>query len=196
MIIDVIGSGPSLDLQEAKGNLTIWTNRSMYLRPVPAASDFGLVADERFVFDTDWQNLALNWTHHLFATRHLKMQLSQSFAEFRETLSLERLNFPAWNSYQAVVGKNEFPKMNVVLDYAIPLAVCLGAQEILLLGCDFDYGPNLLRPEYAQGAVSETMVFEHNRNSAKKWTTASRSRLAIAQKFLDEQGIALRQVNQ
>jgi hypothetical protein len=88
-------------------------------------------------------------------------------------------------------------KANVVLDLGIPVALHLGATDIVLFGCDFDYmiWKTTDRPKYYSGYKARGANFEHSLGSARSWSDESNIRFQQMEDFLRNFGINLRNGN-
>lgn len=194
MRVAIAGNGPSLDLSafvSAQADVLIITNRLLLsVEGNESAPSLKYVcADQRFSLSEDWLMAVYNSPLDTFLTADLVAVAKRTSGRTYEMPAI----FEGGLAHEVfkIFAEEQFPLMNVVLDYAIPVALFLGAEMISLHGCDFDYGDTSESPSYWPGYTSMGAPFDHSVETMFGWSLASNRRLRELTKYLRSQGIRI-----
>lgn len=189
----IAGNGPSLntELTQPLGDFRlIFTNRLLF---DSSFSQIGgaiyVCGDVRFLESHLWKSLIKRRLGKTYLSERLARRLID--CELQVSIVPTGFTSEVARKYFSRFAEEEFPAMNVVLDYAIPVALDLGASHISLSGCDFSYGEDPEQPAYWSGYRKEGAAFDHTIESRNSWSRDSRSRYLAAQSWLKDLGITL-----
>ena len=193
----ILGNGPSLNLSQEMYqdfDCIIITNRLIWeeLSFLNARLIY-VCADIRFNKSVEWKKQLEKKSFETYLSDELYQEV-QGFCSIKNIFSYSSLNGNALlNQYL-----EDFPLMqnlqaNVVLDFAIPVAILIGSTNIQLFGCDFDYEikTNNDIPSYYSNYILRDISFDHNQNSANIWANVSKNKYTRIVSTLYAAGIVL-----
>lgn len=178
MIANLLGLGPSLknyNLTKMTGkNVNITFNAAIFDSDIMAVTNWVIVHDSRF-----------NRDDYLKRLTELNITKVASFGLFEESLrrNPDLLNKMHKNElihkFWGNLVKEEL-LLNVVIDFGIPFASYIGAKEINLYGCDFNYFLDEKGKAGYFDNFSGNFAFDHNKDSHANWASRSLVRLQEA----------------
>lgn len=178
--IVILGNGPSIKfvkLFNKKNTIFIGTN-NIYLKKNFSFlnNQYYTVYDKRFLKKRDWFNFLKSYRGNIFLPKNwqLKKNIKNKF---------NKLNFlfPNYNSNKKNLIKKFKKKYcnskdlegTVLIEMAIPLAIALGANKILLYGCELNYklvNNKLNYNSYFYPKINNKEYFDHNKKTSQTWS--------------------------
>ena len=189
MRANLLGLGPSLknfNLTNTTGeNVHITFNAGIFEERMTNVSNWVIVHDSRFIRDDYLKKLS-----------ELKKTKVASFGKFEENLRINptlvtdmlnnKLIYKFWSNLV-----NDELLLNVVVDFGIPFAAHLGAKEINLHGCDFNYFLDEDGNADYFDKFSKEFDFDHDINSHNSWSARSCFRLQEAMELFAQENIKI-----
>lgn len=189
MRANLLGLGPSLANfnfgSTTEDIINITFNAGIFEERIINVSDWIVVHDTRFIRHD-----------YLTTLSDLKKTKVASFGKFEENLKInpklvsEMLNNNIISEFWYNLVDSEL-LLNVVVDFGIPFAAHLGAREINLYGCDFNYFMDENGNADYYDDYSKEFDFDHNTTSHKHWSSRSFSRLKEAMKLFSQENITI-----
>lgn len=194
MIANLLGLGPSLAKfrfeNKPEETINITFNAGIFEEHIIKVSDWVVVHDSRFIRD--------DYVNTLYELKKTKIA---SFGKFEECLKMnpnlegEMLNNNIIAEFWRNLADSEL-LLNVVVDFGIPFAAHLGAKQINLHGCDFNYFIDEKgNADYYEGH-SKKFDFDHDTTSHECWSLRSYSRLEQAINLFSEKNIIINWLNE
>lgn len=187
--VNILGAGPSLKYYDFDDNTPcIFTNSLIRHPSFLERSDSIFVAHEPRIFTNEFLKhySKISGAKCAFIGGKLVDLMKKENLKFIDIENVVLTNDLSKEIYEEAKCINEFLK-NVVLDYAVPLSIALGFENITLFGCDFSYGETN-KPEYFVNNVGN---YEHTYQSAKKWSLRSLDRFYDLQRNLKQHGMEM-----
>lgn len=173
----------------SKSDLLLITNRLLFSingNQLPRQIAY-VCADRRFGLSAEWATAAHNSPLDTFLTRDLIVRSGRTGDGVYEVPDVF-LGGLAGEVFE-LFSQPRFPFMNVVLDYAIPVALFCGAKSVTLYGCEFDYGTEKETPLYWSGFRRYGSSFDHSAQTMFEWGRSSNYRFRLIGEFLALRGI-------
>jgi len=193
----VLGNGPSLDhlaVDYDQFEVIVATNRLISSEHIMTRSNAVYVAaDTRFAPSEEWLKSLSRYQGPSWLGPDLVESLGCVTSE-RVRVVPDQLTCDLAQEFARSFPPLTFPHMNVVLDFALPVALNYSPTEVILSGVDFDYAFEESRrsPRYWRGYTSMSARFDHTKKSAESWSKTSHQRLQTMTTWLSEQQRAVR----
>ena len=197
MKVAILGNGPSLKLDKAIyshftkiliTNRLIWEDFSEWNCPMVY-----VCADERFGSSPEWVDTIRNTTHEVFLSDELALIFSEERrAKYFKSYKKLQVGHVA-TEFMELFPLRQDMQANVVLDFGILVALNLGATDIGLFGCDFDYKIYKAsdKPNYFYSYEKRGISFDHSVGSSVNWSQKSQIKFLLMKEFLSKHGVKL-----
>lgn len=189
----IFGNGPSLffEVPGVKNALNLFTNRLIFSAPDIGPKRMYVCGDVRFALSAEWKRSVGSFAGEIWLGAELAAASELSGQYF---LAPDSFTSNDSREYFEQLSITTFPLMNVVLDYAIPVAIESGATSLHLVGCDFSYGSNMDKPNYWPGYQARGASFDHSSATADAWRIGSQERFNAVAQWLFERDIFIERV--
>ena len=174
MDVKILGSGPSLSLfdfiKDTKNCKILYCNSLIYKNKFREIDNATYVAHDKRLYCPEFVEKIKSISHKVIIEGDLKQIFIQNKISLKNKTVIRNKKFLGNHLFQKMENIPDLER-NVVLDLALPTALGLGAKNIELFGCDFDYflsGNN--KPGYA---VKNKGRFDHTYESAQIWAKRS-----------------------
>lgn len=195
----VLGSGPSIkgqDLRPLSRQTTFCTNWFLNHPDMDRLDiDYYCVCDQRFVVpepNRQWIQevgrygfkifLPADWQKHQLPFRDV------TYISFHRDKKVARSG-----RFSTDLQVGFFDGDTVIISMCLPLAMAMGFNEIVLLGCDCQYGisDRGLKEAYFYDLLRHPTAFEHTGESERCWQTNVFTAYGVVRTFAEERGVRI-----